>query len=578
MLQPLILFFSVLNFLNLTSVTAGGDKYPTHYFRSPIDFSINLSGSFGEIRQNHFHSGIDIRTEGVEGKPVYAVADGYIARVFVSPWGFGKALYVNHSNGYTSVYGHLKSFSGPVKNWIRDQQYKLESFALDKELTQGLIKVKKGEIIAYSGNSGSSGGPHLHFEIRETKTQETIDPLKFGLMTPDALPPQISCIKIYPLDENSLVNFANKQILMPVTGSNGNFRLTASDTISVSGNIIFGVEARDQPVGKGFKTGVSSIHLFIDGQPVFEQHLERFAFSQTRYVNSLMDYPAYMKNRRKIQRSYIAPNNKLNIYGPVIDRGIQHFSDNKTHEIRYEVKDVFGNTARLKFMVKSHPLPGKGGRPETPSQTGDQLFTWERENVFTRSDIRFTAPVNALYEDLAFEYFSSPSSQGTITRIHHLHDQYTPLHTQCTLSIKVDQLSSSLTGKAVIVELDAKNHKVSKGGEYRDGFITTKIRNFGNYAVAVDTVAPVVRPVNCFPNKKVSNQYNIRIRISDNLSGIKSYRGTLNGNWILMDYDAKKNMLSYSFDERMKKGKNIFKLVVTDAVGNSTRYEAALIR
>jgi len=559
-------------------IPAGEEKYPKHYFRSPVDFPISLSGSFGEIRQNHFHSGIDIRTGGVEGKPVFAVADGYISRVFVSPTGFGKALYINHPNGYTSVYGHVKSFAGTVAGWVKNQQYKLESFALDKELTQGTIKVKKGELIAYSGNSGSSGGPHLHFEIRETGSQETIDPLEFGLAAPDASPPQITWVKIYPLDENSLVNFANKSILMPVTGAGGNYRLKVEDTVTVCGNIIFGIETNDQPNGKGFKTGVSAVQLFIDGKPCFAQHLERFAFSQTRYANSLMDYPAYLKNRRKIQRSYIAPNNKLEIYGPVVNRGIQNFADSKVHEIRYEVKDVFGNTARFKFMVKSHPPPGVGGRPKPSAETKEQLFSYKAENHFTRTDIRLTVPGDALYEELPFEYFSTPSIPGTYSRIHHLHNQFTPLQTYCTLSIKADNLAPSLTTKSIIVELDEKNRRSSKGGKFENGFVTTQIRNFGNYAVAVDTLAPIIKPLNIFPNKNLGNQFNIKIKISDNLSGIKSYRGTLNGNWILMDYDAKKNLLVYTFDERLKKGKNIFKLMVTDAVGNFTRYEATLIR
>jgi len=578
MLKPIFVILFILNLLVPELIPVGEEKYPKHYFRSPIDFPISLSGSFGEIRQNHFHSGIDIRTDGMEGKPVYAVADGYVSRVFVSPTGFGKALYINHPNGYTSVYGHVRSFAGSIAGWVKNQQYKLESFAIDKEVPQGLIKVKKGELIAYSGNAGSSGGPHLHFEVRETITQETIDPLEFGFMTPDAIPPLITWIKIYTLDDNSLVNFANKPLMLPVTGSDGEYRLKLEDDINVSGNIIFGILTNERPNGKGYKTGVSFIQLIVDGNPCFEQHLERFAFSQNRYVNSLIDYPAYMQNRRKIQRSYIAPNNRLEVYGPVVNRGIQNFVDEKVHQIQYVVKDIFGNPARLSFRVKSHPPPGVGGRPKPATQRGEQLFTYKEDNRFIRPDIRFIVPGEALYEELPFEYFSTPSAVGTYSSVHHLHNQFTPLQTYCTLSIKTEGLPSRLAGKAIIVEVEPGNHLSARGGKFENGFVTTQIRSFGNYAVTVDTIAPIIRPVNIFPNKKVGRQFNIKIKISDNLSGIKSYRGMLNGNWILMDYDAKYNLLVYSFDERMKKGKNLFKLVVTDAVGNSTRYEAALIR
>ena len=560
----------------LAFIPADDEPYPKHYFRSPVDIPLSLSGAFAEIRQNHFHSGIDIRTEGVEGKPVYAVADGYIARVFVSPSGFGKALYVNHPNGYTSVYGHLRSFAGPTAGWVRSQQYKAESFALDKEIPAGTIRVKKGEVIAYSGNSGSSGGPHLHFEIRETATQETIDPLEFGFLPPDHAPPVISWIKIYPLDETSLVNFANRAILLPVTGENGRFRLKSADTLSVTGNVIFGIETSERPGGTGFKTGVTYIRLFVDDKPCFDQHIERFAFSQTRYVNSLMDYPAFMQNRRKIQRSYIAPNNKLEVYGSVVNRGIRHFSDARVHRVRYEVQDIFGNRATLEFSVKSHPPPG--GRPGGPKPSGEQLMTYREDNIFSRSDIRLSVPGNALYEDLPFEYFSSPKLPVTVSDVHHLHDPKTPLHTYCSLSIRPGNLPVSLRDKAVIVEVEPNGHLSSRGGKFENGFVIAQIRSFGNFAVAVDTVSPVIRPVNIFANKKVAKQSTIMLKISDNLSGIKSYRGTLNGNWILMDYDAKKNLLVYSFDDRMKPGKNLFRLTVTDGTGNTTRYEATLLR
>jgi hypothetical protein len=562
----------------LAFIPADEGQYPKRYFRSPVDIPLSLSGAFAEIRQNHFHSGIDIRTEGVEGKPVYAIADGFVSRVFVSPTGFGKALYVNHPNGYTSVYGHLRSFAGPTAGWVRSQQYKAESFALDRELPPGTIRVKKGEVIAYSGNSGASGGPHLHFEIRETATQETIDPLEFGFLPPDDAAPQISWVKIYPLDQNSMVNYAGKPLLLPVTGSGGKFFLKSTDTVSVSGNIIFGIETSEQPGGRGFRTGVTRITLFVDNKPCFEQHIERFAFAQTRYVNSLMDYPAFMQNRRKIQRSYIAPNNKLTVYGPVVNRGIQHFSDNRVHRVRYEVKDVFGNRSTLEFSVQSHLPPGAGGRPGSPEPQGDQRFSCREDNQFSRSDLRLTVPGDALYEDLSFLYDMSPALTGTFSNVHHLHNPNTPLHTYCTLSIKPLNLPVDLRDKALIVEVEPNNRRSSRGGKFENGFVTAQIRSFGNYAVAVDTVPPVIRPVNVFPNKKVAKQFTIMVKISDNLSGIRSYRGTLNGEWILMDYDAKKNLLVYSFDERMKKGKNLFRLVVTDATGNTTRYEAALLR
>ncbi|MFZ4564007.1 MAG: M23 family metallopeptidase [Bacteroidales bacterium] len=555
----------------------GQHTYPVNYFRSPVNFPVSLAGSFGEIRKNHFHSGIDIRTEGVQGKPIYAIADGYVSRVNVSPGGFGNALYISHPNGYTSLYAHLKGYAGAIATWVRARQYKLESFALDVEVPQGLLKVKKGDLIAYSGNSGASGGPHLHFEIRETQTQEIIDPLDFGFMKRDGIPPKISWVKIYPFGENSTVNSDSHAVLIPATGSDGNYKLKISDTVKVSGNIIFGIETSDNAEG-GLKTGVHGIDLTVDGVKVFSQNIEQFAFAETRYANSLMDYPAFIQNRRKINRSYVAPNNKLGVYSDVKNRGVLNFTDSKLHKIQYSVRDAFGNTAILVFWVKSRPPALEGPPIRPPANAPAQVFTYKADNQFDRSNLKFSVPKEALYDDLPFEYLVTPPTNGSYAYVHHLHNLYTPLHTYCTLSIKAESLPEHLYGKAVIVSVEPGSHFSSKGGTYENGWVTTRVRDFGNYTVAVDTEPPIIRPINIFPNKKVKKQSSILIKISDNLSGIKVYRGTLNGKWILMSYDEKNRLLTYSFDENMKPGKNLFVLMVADAVGNSTLYKATLIR
>jgi hypothetical protein len=553
----------------------------TEYFRSPVNYPITLSGSFAEIRRNHFHSGIDIRTGGAEGKPIYAIADGYVSRVNVSPSGFGKALYINHPNGHTSLYAHLQRYAGPIAVWVKNQHYKRESFAMDVEVAAGELKVKKGDLIAYSGNSGSSGGPHIHFEIRDSKTQEIVDPLDFGFMKPDGSAPKISGLKIYPHDDRALVNFSNKPAALTVTGANGRYVVKQTDTLKVTGNIIFGIETSDAGDGS-LKTGVHAIQLSVDGVPVFTQDIKRFAFSETRYVNSLLDYPAFVQHGRKIQRSYVAPNNKLGVFKDVRNQGIVHFTDSKPHRIAYLVSDAFDHTSEVVFWVKSHPPPNAGARPGSePVAENDKenpLFSYTKDNQFVRDGLSFKVPKEAIYEELAFAYSETPSVPGSYAPVHHLHNKLTPLHTYCELRIKYENLPSGLSSKALIVSVGAGNHFAAVGGKSEKGWVTARIREFGNYTVAVDTQKPVIKPVNISPNKKVSKQSTIRITISDNLSGIDTYRGTLNGKWILMDYDAKNRSLVYTFDENIKTGKNLFVLTVTDAVGNSARYEAGLVK
>ncbi len=550
-------------------------------FRSPVDFPVTLSGAFGEIRRNHFHSGIDIRTGGTEGKPVYAIADGYVSRVNISSVGFGKALYITHPNGYTSVYAHLKKFTGPIASWVEKTQYEKESFSMDTEVLPGILKVKKGEMIALSGNSGSSGGPHIHFEIRDTKTQEILDPLDFGFMKSDRLAPIIRFVKIYPHDDRSMVNFRNQPLLTQTVGSSGKYRLKGHDTVHVTGSIIFGIETNDAGEGS-LKTGVHKIRLFLDNKLVFSQDIDRFAFSETRYVNSILDYPAYVKDGRKIQRSYLAPNNKTGIVKLAENRGILSFSSAGFHAVRYEAEDAFGHQSVVSFTLKSHPPAPAGARPATSGSPAEnpegKLITWKNDNLYERKEMKLEIPKEAVYEDFYFSFNELAPPVEAKSPLFQIHDRNTPLHTYCQLSIRLSSVPDKLTGKAVIASVGANGKFSSVGGKFTGGWITARIREFGKFTVVLDTRPPIITPVNISQHKNVQKQRTIRMKISDDLSGIDTYRGTLNGKWILMDYDAKNRLLEYSFDHRLRPGRNEFRLVVTDAVGNSSVYSATLIR
>ncbi len=548
------------------------------YFRSPVDGPISLSGTFGEIRTNHFHSGIDYRTGGVEGKPVYASAGGYVARVFVSPAGFGKALYIAHPSGYTTVYGHLKSFSGAIGKWVRTQQYSKESFAVDLEVPPGLLPVKKGEIIGLSGNSGSSAGPHLHFEIRDSRSQEVLDPLSFGLPHKDTKPPRIHAVKIYPVRDRGMVNFSDKAILLPVTGTGGIYHLKVPDTIMVSGDVYFGLEAFDYNESSHFRSGIHSVKLSVDNRIVYSHTIKRFAFSQTRYVNAMLDYPELIRSRTKIMRSFIEPGNGLKIYSDVSNQGIVYFSGNQIHKVVYEVSDLYDNKAVLIFRVKSHQPPPMGGRPGISIPPDGILMDWNEDHVFERKNVRITVPAGALFGDLDFVYTESPPQEGYYAGIHAVHNRLTPLFTWCTLAIRPSGLPEGLKDKAVVVYLDEKGGYSSRGGKWDHGMLMIRMREFGDYSIRIDTVAPVIKPVNVFSGKNISKQNSIQVKISDDLSGIATYRGTLNGKWILMDYDEKNRLLHYHFDERLTAGKNEFVLSVADGVGNRSTYRAVLIR
>lgn len=584
--MPLILI--MLCFFSMPLIAQG--PYPRDYFRPPVDFRILLSGTFGELRANHFHSGIDIKTGGVEGKPVYAIADGYVSRIKVSAFGFGKALYVNHPNGYVSVYAHISRYNETIGKIVKDEHYRRESFEIELFPEPGDLPVKKGEIIAWSGNSGSSGGPHLHFEIRDGASQKPINPLLFGYEVKDFYRPKINSIKIYPEDQSSRVNGSGLAQRLMVEGWGEQHRLAGSQVVTLSGAISFGIQVHDQQNDTDNKNGPFSTTLMIDSAVVYQVNMTTFSFDQTRYVNSYIDYEEYVRNNVRLQRTKIDPGNKLDIYEKADHRGIFSFSDTLMHDIRYVVKDVAGNTSILAFKAKSvrpdvgifvADSPPPPGHPALAEFNGrNAWFSWDSDNRFSNSSVAVDAPKGAFYHTFLFRCDSSERKPGTWSAVFQVHDRYTPVHDYIRLSIRPSKdLPEKLRTKALIARIKEDGTFASEGGEFGDdGRLTTRIREFGRFCVLVDTIPPKIKPRSPELFKNLAGQSAVRFTITDERSGIKAYRGTLNGKWILMDYDAKNNLLVYTLDDRLKTGENQFELVVTDGKDNRTVYKTVMVR
>lgn len=543
----------------------GQDTIPKNYFRSPLGIPLYLAGNFGELRSNHFHSGLDMKTQGKEGFNVYAAADGYVSRVKISPWGYGKTIYIDHPNGYTTVYAHLKSFKGKIADEIKKYQYEKESWEIDWYPPDSLLKVKKGDKIALSGNTGGSGGPHLHFEIRETKTEFPVNPLLFGFEIKDDIKPIIRSITLTPLDDTSYVNNLKSTQRFLVTGSDGNYRLKYTTPIYAYGNIGIGIETIDKLNGYGNRNGIYSIELQKDNEIIYKSEMKKFSFDESRALNSLIDYEYYLKEKVRFQRSYIEPNNPLSIYAKHKNNGVVNFKTDDVFNFNYIIKDTYDNTSKIKFETKGKV--DKKIANNVLKQKYDTVFSYKDSNYFTKPNISVSIPKDALYNNLPLHYFEADTMAGAITPTYFVHNDYTPLHKPISVSIKVGRLSEYLRSKATIVHFDRRKRYYSKGGEWRNNFITAKSKNFGGFAVMIDTVAPKITPLNIIPNRNMANYKTLEIKIGDNLSGIKSYRGTIDGKWIIMEYEAKKAKLFYTFDN-LTKGKHEFKLEVTDGVGN----------
>lgn len=572
-MKPRRICFSFFISLLIPTLSNAQQSYPKDDFIAPVEFPMLLSGTFAELRSNHFHSGIDIRTQGVEGKKILACADGYVSRIRISPFGFGKTVYITHPNGYSTVYAHLSGFNPEIAAWSRAEQYRMEQFDVDLFPEAGLIQVKQGDVIGYSGNSGSSQGPHLHFEIRDSGTERPVNPLLFGLAVKDFTRPTINGIRLYPEGDNALINGKSTPFNPGIAGWGLSYRLSKSDTIEVSGGVSFGINAHDLLSGSNNKNGINRITVFNGNEIFFEWNAESFSFSETRYINSFIDYATYSSSRERFMRTKVEPNNKLSLYRKVTGNGILNIRADIVYPIRIEIADGSGNTSAIKFVIRGKVAQNGVIKPRIDGQ----VFSYKRLNRFVTPHLKISMPGSCLYDSIVFEYNSTASDGNSCAPVHMIHNAETPVHDYYDLSVRVDPAYQKLAEKLVVVSLSSNDKPSSIGGKYEGGYINTRAREFGRFTVMADTVAPVIKPLNITNNKNVGKQNSIRISISDNLSGIKSYRGTLNGKWILMDYDPKNKLLEYNFDELINPGVNEFLLEVTDDAGNKSSYNALLI-
>ncbi len=555
-------------FLLISIVSAAQERYYT----DPVKIPLFLSGSFAELRSNHFHSGIDIKTQGTTGISVYSVADGYVSRVAVSPTGYGNALYINHPNGTTSVYGHLLKFSPAIAKYVKDKQYELKSFRIDLQIPPYIFSVKQDDEIAKSGNSGSSGGPHLHFEIRDTKTEEPLNPLNYHFPVTDNIAPKIFSVLIVPLSDDSQVNFGTVQRSYPVVFYDGKYHLKNNPVIPVWGEIGVAVQTNDYFDGTYNKCGINLLRMAIDGETYFTFQLNRFSFDNSRYINSHIVYDEYIKSKRRFQRTWQEPGNNLPIYNHNGSRGIISPEKDKTQQVEIELQDSYGNTSTLAFSIT-----GSFKEMASTAKTNSTLFKYNQENKYKTSDVEVLIPKGALYNNFNFTYIQNPAFEEFYSDFHSIHNNTIPLQKSAIIRLKTKALPKKLETKVVMVNVDTISGEFyADGGIYKNGWVETNTRNFGTYAVAVDTIAPTISPLSIKDNT-LTEANRIRFVIKDDLAGIEEIEGLLDGKWALFEYDPRSSRITHYFDKsRFEMNKHhTLELTVSDYRGNSSVYEAS---
>jgi murein DD-endopeptidase MepM/ murein hydrolase activator NlpD len=548
---------------------------PKGAFSMPVKGTIRLSGTFGELRPQHFHAGIDIK--GYVGQPIMAAAEGYISRIKISPGGYGKVLYVSHPNGYTSVYAHLSEFSKEVEQYVKTAQYKQQKYAIDLRPEVNKFTCLKGEQIARMGITGRSYGPHVHFEIRQTATDKAINPLLLDLIVHDNRSPYLQGLKIIPIDDQGNT-WPGVQYDVKRTKRGSHILSSIKDTIEVK-HARTGVElqAFDQLNAAPNKNGIYELMLYQDSILMFHLRMDSLSLSKLRYLNAHLDYEHWWLSGDYFHRCFtLAGDKHQSIY--LNNNGIIRLEEGQTSLIQIKVKDVAGNTSTLSFWLKRREEKIKLYTTQT-----HYLLAHDVANGINDEGLQLSFPKHTFYQDIYFQQSSTyEHSYNIYSLVHHLHQPSTPTHSYFEVAIKtIRTIPEHLKSKAYIAYCGNDQQLVNCGGVWKKEWLYTKARVLGDFHIAIDETSPSVEPINFRRNmqrdSEVAFSIDDNIATAANVKGL-TYEGFIDGQWVLFTYDPKRNRITHQFEKGLSRGVHMLTLKVQDAVGNETIFEREFIR
>ena len=542
----LVLFISI----NINSQT----NYPKNYFSNPLNIELILNGNFGESRPSHFHSGIDFKTQFKEGLDVFSSADGYVSRISIKHGGFGKALYINHPNGYTSVYGHLKKFNKKIEDYIKRLQYNKKTYQIEHYLKKDVLKINKNEKIANSGNTGSSFGPHLHYEIRLTKNQKALNPQLFGLDIKDTRNPTISSVFLYNLDSLDNISDPIKLKIKKINDS-----LYQSEKVFTNGKVGFGISGFDRQDLANNKNGIYKYSTYYNNNKIIDFNFESFYFEESIKIKTLIDYKYYIKNKSRIIKLFKDKGNDLSIY--LNNKSGYIDVENNSSIYKIIVSDLKGNKSIVKIPIIQNDLIND-------SLKKIKLFS---SNKYINNKLDY----NFKFENAEINIAKNTFLKDIQLNIESFKDSIKIINSEIAVfkNIKINFLNKNKRkGNYLALKDKDGNESFASANLNSKNYFYHKTKSLGTYFVKNDSLPPLIQLKNFKNNDWISNKNFIRLNITDKETGIKNYKVKINSKWTLFEYEYKKNELFYEFDSYfLNQTKNLIEVFIEDLAGNKTQ-------
>ncbi len=547
--------------------TGSTPAYPKGYFRYPLDIAPRLNANFGEMRPNHFHMGLDLFTQRKENLPVSAAADGYITRVKIEPGGFGRAIHINHPNGLTTLYAHMNDFMPELEKYVREKQYQLEQWQMELEIQEGQFPVTSGQFIGYSGNTGGSLGPHVHFEIRETASEKCLNPLLFGFDIPDNVPPDVLRLAIY---NRNFSLYDQNPVLVPLGKISGTYVSTGVVRVNTD-KISLAIQGTDRMSGVPNANGIFSTRLYDDDKLIAGFDMDQIGYDETRYLNGHIDYKFKAAGEAYLQNVFPLPGDHLGIYKSLPEKSFIELTDTSVHLIKIEVADPYGNTSLIKFSLqKNNTVPGIG------SISGYRMKPGEI-NVFETENLQLFLPEKCLYDSINFLYSSTANiTPLAFSPLHQLHNNFVPVHENFSIRIRPDKVIPYHLRDRLLIKTITRNEMDVKKVNWELGWYAASFRDFGLFQLVADDQPPLIFAWGLKNGANLSRSAKIVISIRDNYDVIKNFRAELDGKWLM--FSQKRNTFTYKFDEHCPEGEHELKITVEDEAGNVAEKKFEFVR